>query len=105
MRCPTGFAPPHVAGIAEDEPDEPGEAVNDSLGSVHPADTIDADPDEDPEAGGGIRIGLFGQVLLDAFAVVDFSGDLRILGGRGSHVLMYPAHYAWVIERIFARNY
>lgn len=51
----TGFATPHVAGIAEVEPDgldEPGEAVNDSLGSIHPADTMDTDPDEDPEAGG-----------------------------------------------------
>jgi hypothetical protein len=36
-------------GIAEDEPDE---AVNDSFGSVHPADTMDTDPDKDPEAGG-----------------------------------------------------
>ena len=35
--------------IAEDEPDE---AVNDSFGSIHPADTMDTDPDEDPEAGG-----------------------------------------------------
>jgi hypothetical protein len=48
----TGFATPHVAGIAKDEPDEPDEAVNDSFGSVHPADTMDTDPDEDPEAGG-----------------------------------------------------
>ena len=31
-------------------------AANDSLGSVHPADTMDTDPDEDPEAGGK-RIG------------------------------------------------
>ena len=45
----TGFATPHIAGIAEDEPDE---AVNDSFGSIHPADTMDTDPDEDPEAGG-----------------------------------------------------
>jgi len=45
----TGFATPHVAGIPEHEPDE---AVNDSLGSVHPADTMDTDPDDDPEAGG-----------------------------------------------------
>ena len=29
-------------------------AANDSLGSVHPADTMDTDLDEDPEAGGGI---------------------------------------------------
>jgi len=51
----TGFATPHVAGIAEDEsgePDEPDEAVNDFFGSIHPADTMDTDPDEDPEAGG-----------------------------------------------------
>jgi hypothetical protein len=26
--------------------------VNDSFGSVHPADTMDTDPDEYPEAGG-----------------------------------------------------
>jgi hypothetical protein len=45
----TGFATPHVAGIAEHEPDE---EVNDSLGSIHPADTMDTDPDKDPEAGG-----------------------------------------------------
>jgi hypothetical protein len=45
----TGFATPHIPGIAEDEPDD---AVNDSFGSVHPADTMDTDPDEDPEAGG-----------------------------------------------------
>ena len=45
----TGFATPHVAGILEGEPDG---AVNDSLGTVHPADTMDTDPDKDPEAGG-----------------------------------------------------
>ena len=45
----TGFATPHVPGIAEDEPDG---AVNDSFGSVHPADTMDTDPDKDAEAGG-----------------------------------------------------
>jgi hypothetical protein len=45
----SGFATPHVAGIPEDEPEE---AVNDSFGSVHPADTMDTDPDKDPEAGG-----------------------------------------------------
>jgi hypothetical protein len=44
-----GFATPHVAGLPENEPDE---AVNDSFGSVHPADTMDTEPDEDPEAGG-----------------------------------------------------
>jgi hypothetical protein len=54
----TGFATPHVAGIAGDklgEPEEPGEpeeAVNDSFGSIHLADTMDTDPDEDSEAGG-----------------------------------------------------
>jgi len=26
--------------------------VNDSFGSTHPADTMDNDPDDDPEAGG-----------------------------------------------------
>jgi hypothetical protein len=45
----TGFATPHIAGIPENEPDE---EVNDSFGSVHPADTMDTDPDDDPEAGG-----------------------------------------------------
>lgn len=28
------------------------EVVNDSLGTVDPADTADTDPDDDPEAGG-----------------------------------------------------
>lgn len=28
------------------------EVVNDSLGTVDPADTTDTDPDDDPEAGG-----------------------------------------------------
>jgi hypothetical protein len=46
---PIGFATPHVAGIAEVEPDE---EVNDCLGSVQPADTMDTDPHTDPEAGG-----------------------------------------------------
>jgi hypothetical protein len=45
----TGFATPHVAGIREHEPDE---AVNDSLGTVDPADTMNTDPKDDPEAGG-----------------------------------------------------
>jgi hypothetical protein len=45
----TGFLTPHVAGVPEGEPDE---AVNDSFGSIHPADTMDTDPDDDPEAGG-----------------------------------------------------
>ena len=44
-----GFASPHVAGIPEEEPDD---AVNDSFGSIHPADTMDTEPDDDPEAGG-----------------------------------------------------
>jgi len=44
-----GFVTPHVAGIPDDELDE---AVNDSFGTVHPADTMDTDPDADPEAGG-----------------------------------------------------
>jgi hypothetical protein len=43
----TGFATPHVRGVAE-----PDEEVNDSFGSIHPADTMDTDPDKDPEAGG-----------------------------------------------------
>jgi hypothetical protein len=43
------FAARHIAGIVEVKPDE---AVNDSFGSVHPADTMDTDPDKDPEAGG-----------------------------------------------------
>lgn len=45
----TGFATPHVPGVPEHEPDGP---VNDSLGSIHPADTMDTDPDDDKEAGG-----------------------------------------------------
>jgi len=45
----TGFATPHIARTPKHEPDE---AVNDSFGSVHPADTMDTDPDDDPEAGG-----------------------------------------------------
>jgi len=44
-----GFAKPHVSGLPEQESDE---VVNDSFGSVHPADTMDTDPDDDPEAGG-----------------------------------------------------
>ena len=44
-----GFATPHVVGIPEEEPDE---EVNDSFGSIHPADTMDTEPDDDPEAGG-----------------------------------------------------
>jgi hypothetical protein len=28
------------------------EVVNDSLGTIDPADTTDTDPDDDPEAGG-----------------------------------------------------
>jgi hypothetical protein len=44
-----GFATPHIPGVPEKEPDE---EVNDSLGSVHPADTMDTDPDEDPETKG-----------------------------------------------------
>jgi hypothetical protein len=43
-----GLATPHVLGLPEEEPNE---AVNDSFGSIHPADTMDTDPDEDPEAG------------------------------------------------------
>ena len=45
----TGFATPHFSVVPEPEPDE---AVNDSFGSVHPADTMETDPDDDPEAGG-----------------------------------------------------
>jgi len=44
-----GFASPHVPGAAQEEPDD---VVNDSFGSTHPADTMDNDPDDDPEAGG-----------------------------------------------------
>jgi hypothetical protein len=42
-----GFATPHLA--IKNKPDE---VVNDSLGSVHLADTMDTDLDKDPEAGG-----------------------------------------------------
>jgi hypothetical protein len=45
----SGFATPHVAGRTDKEP---AEVVNDSLGSIHPADTMDTEPDNDPEAGG-----------------------------------------------------
>lgn len=45
----TGFATPHIAGLNKQQPDEP---VNDSLGSITPADTMDTDPGDDPEAGG-----------------------------------------------------
>ena len=37
-------------GFVDNEPDE--EVVNDSLGTVDPADTMDPDPDDDPEASG-----------------------------------------------------
>jgi hypothetical protein len=37
-------------GFAYNEPTE--EIVNDSLGTVDPADTTDTDPDDDPEATG-----------------------------------------------------
>jgi hypothetical protein len=35
-------------GFVDNEPTE--EIVNDSLGTVDPADTTDTDPDDDPEA-------------------------------------------------------
>jgi hypothetical protein len=44
-----GFATPHVPGVPEKEPEG---TVNDALGSIHPADTMDTEPDDDPEAGG-----------------------------------------------------
>ena len=44
-----GFATPHIGGM---RPAEGDEAVNDSLGTIDPADTMDTDPDDDPEAGG-----------------------------------------------------
>ena len=37
-------------GFVDNEPDE--EVVNDSLGTVNPADTTDTDPEDDPEATG-----------------------------------------------------
>jgi hypothetical protein len=37
-------------GFADNEPSE--EIVNDSLGTVDPADTTDTDPDDDPESTG-----------------------------------------------------
>ena len=42
----TGFATPHLY-----EKKVPDDAVNDALGSIHPADTMDTVPDKDPEAG------------------------------------------------------
>lgn len=45
----SGFSTPHAAHQSDKEP---AEAVNDSLGSIHPADTMDTEPDDDPEAGG-----------------------------------------------------
>ena len=45
----SGFATPHSSRRADVESDE---AVNDSFGSIHPADTMETDPDQDPEAGG-----------------------------------------------------
>lgn len=47
-----GFATPHVPGVPESEPDT---EVNDSLGSIHPADTMDTmdtDPKDDKETAG-----------------------------------------------------
>jgi len=37
-------------GFVDNEPAE--EVVNDSLGTVNPADTTDTDPEDDPEAAG-----------------------------------------------------
>jgi len=45
----TGFATPKVATLPKNETDE---AVNDSLGSVHPADTMDTDPKNARKTGG-----------------------------------------------------
>jgi hypothetical protein len=45
-----GTKPAKPAGFVDSEPAE--EIVNDSLGTVDPADTTDTDPDDDPEAGG-----------------------------------------------------
>jgi len=48
-----GFASSHVAGHIAGIPEtEPEGEVNDSMGSIHPADTMDTNPDKDPEAGG-----------------------------------------------------
>jgi hypothetical protein len=47
-REPTLTTPPD--GFVDNEPTE--EVVNDSLGTVDPADTTDTDPDDDPEASG-----------------------------------------------------
>jgi len=40
------------APIPDDFPDDEEVVVNDSLGTINIADTMDTDPDEDPEAGG-----------------------------------------------------
>jgi hypothetical protein len=44
---PKPGTPPN--GFVDNEPTE--EVVNDSLGTVDPADTADTDPKDDPEAG------------------------------------------------------
>jgi len=45
-----GTRRPQPNDLADDEATE--EVVNDSLGTIDPADTTDTDPDDDPEAGG-----------------------------------------------------
>jgi len=47
-RKPKPTNPPD--GFVDHEP--PTEIVNDSLGTVDPADTTDTDPEDDPEASG-----------------------------------------------------
>jgi len=44
--------PDPPAGITGEDRTQGQEVVNDSLGTVDPADTTDTDPDDDPEAGG-----------------------------------------------------
>jgi hypothetical protein len=44
--------PDSTVGFTNDSRENAGEIVNDSLGTVDPADTADTDPDDDPEAGG-----------------------------------------------------
>jgi hypothetical protein len=55
IRFQGGLKPPNNGGFATSKlaiKNKSDEAVNDSLGSVHLADTMDTDPDKDPEAGG-----------------------------------------------------
>jgi hypothetical protein len=49
-RSKTADAEP--VGFTNDSRKNKDEVVNDSMGTIDPADTTDTDPDDDPEAGG-----------------------------------------------------